>query len=515
MKIVCDSCGTKYSIADEKVRGKVFKIRCKKCSHIIVVRGGESAPEEATAAPAEGGWHLVIDGEQVGPIADADVRTKIERGEVKGDTYTWKEGFADWVKLSAVPEFAGLVAEDEDAACPWRAESSSRPAPLPRPLRPPTAPIGASRLGRAAFALRRGPRRGPATCSAPRRRPPHAAAAAICSARAGGPRAGRVALALFGRGGAGSRRRSGREPDRPAPRELGAVLALEPAVAGDARAAKPARRRRPARRPTEGSGLIDIRAMAASTLGGGAGGRSELWRRRLAAPSPTICRPSARSRRRRRCSLPLSSSSGPPKWIYPLIIVIGGAGRRHRAHGLQGPERQAARAGREVRQVPAPAPGAGEAGRAGGASRAAQADDHRRRESAAARRERRGQGGREVGKVGEAASTSITTAKGKESGKKVAGGDDKKGAAARWRQQRARREEARQGIARRFDRRRASAPAHGWRAAARLATTTRAPGRPPPRGAAVEERGRRRHELGQAQGRRLLQPVQGARAWRW
>src|SRR5690606_22445969 len=29
MKIVCDSCGAKYSIADEKVAGKVFKIRCK------------------------------------------------------------------------------------------------------------------------------------------------------------------------------------------------------------------------------------------------------------------------------------------------------------------------------------------------------------------------------------------------------------------------------------------------------------------------------------------------------
>ncbi len=113
MKIVCDSCGTKYSIADEKVRGKVFKIRCKKCSHIIVVRGGETGGPEATAAPAsDGGWHLVIDGEQVGPLGDADVRTKIERGEVKADTYTWKEGFADWVKLSAVPDFAALVAED-------------------------------------------------------------------------------------------------------------------------------------------------------------------------------------------------------------------------------------------------------------------------------------------------------------------------------------------------------------------------------------------------------------------
>src|SRR5512137_2560772 len=45
MKIICDNCATKYSIADEKVRGKVFKIRCKKCSHIIVVRGQEKAEE--------------------------------------------------------------------------------------------------------------------------------------------------------------------------------------------------------------------------------------------------------------------------------------------------------------------------------------------------------------------------------------------------------------------------------------------------------------------------------------
>ena len=47
MKIICDTCGAKYSIADEKVRGKVFKIRCKKCSEIIVVRG-TTEPEEAT-----------------------------------------------------------------------------------------------------------------------------------------------------------------------------------------------------------------------------------------------------------------------------------------------------------------------------------------------------------------------------------------------------------------------------------------------------------------------------------
>ena len=45
MKFLCDSCGTKYSIADDRVKGRVLKIRCKKCDFVITVR------EETTAAP--------------------------------------------------------------------------------------------------------------------------------------------------------------------------------------------------------------------------------------------------------------------------------------------------------------------------------------------------------------------------------------------------------------------------------------------------------------------------------
>ncbi len=50
MKIVCDACQAKYSISDDKVQGKVFKIRCKKCSNIIVVRGGASEQPQQAAA---------------------------------------------------------------------------------------------------------------------------------------------------------------------------------------------------------------------------------------------------------------------------------------------------------------------------------------------------------------------------------------------------------------------------------------------------------------------------------
>ena len=63
MKIECDKCGAKYSIADDKVRGKTFKIRCKKCSNVIIVRDKAGGADDGGDAPSdEPGWHLAIGG---------------------------------------------------------------------------------------------------------------------------------------------------------------------------------------------------------------------------------------------------------------------------------------------------------------------------------------------------------------------------------------------------------------------------------------------------------------------
>src|SRR5438876_1103349 len=51
MKFLCDRCKTKYSIADEKVRRKILKIRCKNCTNIITVRDPDAKPD-AGAKPA-------------------------------------------------------------------------------------------------------------------------------------------------------------------------------------------------------------------------------------------------------------------------------------------------------------------------------------------------------------------------------------------------------------------------------------------------------------------------------
>ena len=39
MKFVCDRCGKKYATAEDPAPGKVYKLKCKACGHLIVVKG--------------------------------------------------------------------------------------------------------------------------------------------------------------------------------------------------------------------------------------------------------------------------------------------------------------------------------------------------------------------------------------------------------------------------------------------------------------------------------------------
>jgi predicted Zn finger-like uncharacterized protein len=322
MKIICDSCGTKYSISDDKVRGKVFKIRCKKCSHIIVVRGGETQEEAAApaaAAAADGGWHIVVDGEQVGPIPEADVRARVERGEIRADTYIWKEGFADWLKLSAVPEFADVVPADSGSGSVNIGDVFSSDS-VPQPTNGTERSGGRRKSGANRPLFGDG---GGDVFAAP------AAAASssggdLFGAHSSSASASESRWPSSGGGGGGAMSMAGHDGGRvenlTGQRHENSVLfSLSNLQSLAMPAAKPSPSVNLGGAPaptTEGSGLIDIRAMAANTRGAPLDGPTTTMDDDL--PAFGAFSPAAP------VLLPMPQSSGPPWWIWLVIVGMLG-----------------------------------------------------------------------------------------------------------------------------------------------------------------------------------------------
>jgi predicted Zn finger-like uncharacterized protein len=114
MKVTCQSCQAKYTIADEKVRGKVAKIRCKKCGTTIIVNGTDVAAGGvvtmgAPAAAADDQWSvLVADGDQRTATASQVVEL-FASGVINSDTPVWKDGMADWLPIAQVDELRAVV----------------------------------------------------------------------------------------------------------------------------------------------------------------------------------------------------------------------------------------------------------------------------------------------------------------------------------------------------------------------------------------------------------------------
>lgn len=124
MNISCDSCGKKYKVADEKVAGRTFKIRCRQCGAQIVVRGeaGASSAPAAAQPASDAIWHVVVNGDQQGPYSAEQLTQMIGWQQIGWDTFVWREGFDDWKPAQDVAE---LVQAATAAAAPAGAATSS------------------------------------------------------------------------------------------------------------------------------------------------------------------------------------------------------------------------------------------------------------------------------------------------------------------------------------------------------------------------------------------------------
>jgi predicted Zn finger-like uncharacterized protein len=174
----CQQCQRRYSISDEKVRGRTVKVRCKNCQNIISVEGPPAemeestrvvsladverlraqerslAEEETSAMPESSAeqtpwedeptrtmplpstrqpWFVMVKGKQEGPLDEAALGELIASGSVSPRNFFWQQGMADWKRGADIIELAPVFAAGVDAPPP------PPPPPPPAPARPAPA----------------------------------------------------------------------------------------------------------------------------------------------------------------------------------------------------------------------------------------------------------------------------------------------------------------------------------------------------------------------------------------
>jgi predicted Zn finger-like uncharacterized protein len=146
MKVTCQACSAQYTIADDKVKGRKVKIRCKACQTPIVVDGqnppaeaassGVSeappaldpfAPETAMAADADV-WNVNLSDTDSRTMTTAEVIEAFRNGVVSTDAFVWKDGMGDWQPIMDCVELAPLLQGPTDPPAPVAGQTPLAPA---------------------------------------------------------------------------------------------------------------------------------------------------------------------------------------------------------------------------------------------------------------------------------------------------------------------------------------------------------------------------------------------------
>jgi predicted Zn finger-like uncharacterized protein len=181
LKISCQACSTRYSVPDQKVQGegRTFKIRCKQCGEMIVLKGTAVAPDSTKPGtelsepkPGELKYYYAVGAERHGPLRAVDLAQLVWKGEVSATTYVWRSGMPSWVHLEDVPALR--------AALQPSTPPSSSPAAKPAPGAGRTAPVDPPVPARLPGGPAGGPSRTPHAITEPfeKFRPPQVAARA-------------------------------------------------------------------------------------------------------------------------------------------------------------------------------------------------------------------------------------------------------------------------------------------------------------------------------------------------
>jgi predicted Zn finger-like uncharacterized protein len=175
MKFNCPSCSAKYQIADDKLTGRLAKMKCRKCGTLIPIvaepshktPGADSVRRAATIKPEVVAfappsllpqleaqeWHAGIKGKPVGPLSRSEVATRIRSGDISAETYVWRDGMDGWKVLPEVPQLSDLLKEAPELlpppSMPARAKQQGAAPPRAAKKPPVAAAVAAPKVPQA------------------------------------------------------------------------------------------------------------------------------------------------------------------------------------------------------------------------------------------------------------------------------------------------------------------------------------------------------------------------------
>jgi hypothetical protein len=172
--ITCTACHKTFTISDEiyekKVAGRVVTIKCKSCSQGIRVDGTKgaspAAPATAAAAPSapdpapaptEALWAVDYPDGQDREFTTAEVVAELERGVVTGATLVWRDGMAEWLEVTQVPELAAELTKIENKRKAAALAAAKAAGPVHKPRAPMPTVTGLAGLPGPGVALKQKP----------------------------------------------------------------------------------------------------------------------------------------------------------------------------------------------------------------------------------------------------------------------------------------------------------------------------------------------------------------------
>ncbi len=111
----CPNCGTDCPVPDDKISGRILKVRCKNCKHIFYIKDpalDEPVIGNLHAPPPpdeEDHWFYAHKSETMGPVSLAIIKRLIETAKIISSTLVWKEGMDNWKPVIEVDELTAIM----------------------------------------------------------------------------------------------------------------------------------------------------------------------------------------------------------------------------------------------------------------------------------------------------------------------------------------------------------------------------------------------------------------------